>query len=316
MTERTAEMRDTSLLSAAVVLGVVVSMALSPVGLPLAAMGIAGLTYRGRAVVAAVSSAIGVAGVAILEPTSVIFVAPALVAVFLAVVMLVRVDAQWVGAMLTFVIGAAAAARDFVFYRASGSSITAELAQEINRWVAQNAQSAAGAGGERAVRETANMLLSLIPMMYFFTGLITAVVVIIGIRWAANRSDRTVKVPTLSHLDLTPHVLWPFIFGLFALAASYGPVANPTLWRTVGLNLVLCVRALFALQGFGVAAGVLDRTRVGLGGRILALAALAVIDVFTLAVSFIGLIDFWVNFRRLPRDGATPSSPAAAVSDR
>jgi len=204
-----------------------------------------------------------------------------------------------------------------VFYKASGSSITAELTTEINRWVAQNAQAAAGgAGGQQAVRDTANMLLSLIPMMYFFTGLVTAVIVIIAIRWAADRCGRAVKVPTLSHLDLTPHVLWPFIVGLFALAASYGPVANPTLWRTVGLNLVLCVRALFALQGFGVSAGVLDRTGVGPGGRILALAALAVLDVFTLAVSFIGLVDFWVNFRRLPRDGATPSSPAAAVSDR
>jgi hypothetical protein len=230
--------------------------------------------------------------------------------------MLPRVDAQWVGAMLVAVIGAAGAARDFVYYRASGSSITSELAREIDRWAAQTAQAAASSGSAQALRETANMLLTLVPMMYFFTGLVTAVVVIAAIRWAANRSGRAVMVPTLSQLDLTPHILWPFIIGLFALAASYGPVANSGLWRAVGLNLVLCVRVLFALQGFGVAAGVLERTRVGPGGRILALAALAVLDVFTLAVSFIGLVDFWVNFRRLPRDGATPPSPAHAVSDR
>jgi hypothetical protein len=76
------------------------------------------------------------------------------------------------------------------------------------------------------------------------------------------------------------------------------------------------VHTLFALQGLGVAAGVLDRTRVGRGVRIFALAALVALDTVTLAVSFAGLLDFWVNFRRLPRDGATPPSPSPAVSDR
>ena len=77
----------------------------------------------------------------------------------------------------------------------------------------------------------------------------------------------------------------------------------------MGLNLVLCARTLFVLQGLSVSAGVLDRAGVGLGGRILALAALAALDALTLAVSFIGLLDFWVNFRRLPRDGVTPAAP-------
>ena len=74
----------------------------------------------------------------------------------------------------------------------------------------------------------------------------------------------------------------------------------------VGLNLVLCVRTLFFLQGISVAAGVLDRAGVGLGGRILALAALAALDVPTFVLSFTGLLDFWVNIRRLPREGTAP----------
>jgi hypothetical protein len=63
---------------------------------------------------------------------------------------------------------------------------------------------------------------------------------------------------------------------------------------------------------------VLDRTGVGLGGRILAWAALAVLDAFSAWTffSFVGLLDFWINFRRLPRDGATPQSPTTAMSDR
>jgi len=41
----------------------------------------------------------------------------------------------------------------------------------------------------------------------------------------------------------------------------------------------------------------------------LALAALAALDAFTYVVSFTGLVDFWINFRRLPRDGVTPTAP-------
>jgi hypothetical protein len=80
----------------------------------------------------------------------------------------------------------------------------------------------------------------------------------------------------------------------------------------VGLNLVLCARTLFVLQGLSVSAGLLDRAGVGLGGRILALAALAALDALTLVVSFVGLLDFWVNFRRLPRDGVTPTASTQA----
>lgn len=316
MDERTAEIRDTWLLSAAIVLGVVLSFELSLVGLPLAAMGVAGLTYRGRIMPAAAGLAIGVAAVAVVQPASVIFVAPAAAATLLAVVWISRVDVQWVGAMLAAVVSIAGAGRDYVLLKAEGTSLYALLSTELNKAVAQQAPTAGGAAAVQAMRDAAKMMLSLIPAIYFITGFAVAIAVIAGIAWAAKRSGRTVKIPALARLDLSPHVLWPFVVGLFALAASHAPIARAALWGTVGLNLVFCVGALFGLQGLGVAAGVLDRTNVGRGGRIVVLAALVVLDAFTHTISLIGLVDFWVNFRRLPRDGATPSSPRPAVSDR
>ncbi|HEY5541149.1 MAG TPA: hypothetical protein VIL41_06835 [Coriobacteriia bacterium] len=318
MNERTAEARDVGLLSAAVVLGVVVSFLFSLIGLPLVAMGAAGLAHRGRVVGAAVGSAIGVAVVGVIDPASMIFVAPAVVAVLLAVVMLSRVDAQWVGAMLTAVFAMAGAGRDYVLVRTEGTTLSSMLSSELNKMIAQQPQLAGGSSGAQAMRDGLKTVLSLIPMMYFVTGLVTAVAVIAAIAWAAKRSGRAVRVPALSRLDFTPHVLWPFVVGLLALAASYAPIANAATWGVVGLNLVWCVSALFSLQGLGVSAGVLNRTGVGLGGRILAWAALAVLDVICggALFSFIGLVDFWVNFRRLPRDGATPTPPMSAVPDR
>jgi hypothetical protein len=316
--ERTAEIRDMGLLSAAVVFGVILSFEFSLIGLPLAAMGLAGLAYRGRVVPAACASALGVAVVAIREPASVIFVAPALVAVFLAVVMLPAVDAQWVGAMLTAVLALAGAGRDYVLLKGQGTTLYALLSAELNKMVAQEAQSSGGAGTVQAMRDAVNTMLPLIPMMYFVTGLVTAIAVVYAIAWAAKRTGRTARVLPLTRLDLTPHVLWPFVVGLFALAASYAPIANATVWGIVGLNLVWCCVVLFTIQGLAVSAGVLERTGVGPGVRILALAALAVIDVFLggAPLAFVGLVDFWVNFRRLPRDGVTPSSPNPVVSDR
>ena len=150
------------------------------------------------------------------------------------------------------------------------------------------------------------------PATYFESALVVGVLVIAAIAWAARRAGQEVNVPPLSHLDLTPHVLWAFVAGVLLLAASYGAFSASKAFAVVGLNLVLCARTLFVLQGLSVSAGLLDRTGVGLGVRILALAALAALDALTLVVSFIGLLDFWVNFRRLPRDGVTPAASTQA----
>lgn len=313
-----SETRDTLLLSGALVLGVVLSLLVPLVGLPLAAMGAAGLTYRGRVLGAAIGAAVGIAAVGMIDTSSVIFVAPAVIAVMLAVVLLSRVEAQWVGAMLTTVLAMAGAGSEYVILMAQGQSLATQLSTQVNQAIAADSQLAGASASSQSMREAANLTLQLIPAWFFVSGLVMAVAVIVALAWAAKRSSRTVRVPKLSQLDLTPHVLWPFVAGLFALAASHASIANAQAWGVVGLNLVCCAAAVFTLQGVGVSAGVLDRTSVGLGGRILAWAALAVLDVFTVwtFLPFVGLLDFWINFRHLPRDGATPQTPTTAMSDR
>jgi hypothetical protein len=315
----TAQIRDTGLLSAATVLGVVLTPVIAFVGLPIAAAGIAGLAYRGRALAAAVASALGIVAVALGSPTEVIMVAPALTAVLLAVALLPKVDSQIVGAVLTFVFGLAGAAQQELFFRAQGTTVSASMTAQLNAALQQAERQAgpnATAESIQQMRDFVHLLVTVTPTAYFAAGLLSAVGVIAAIAWAARRSGRAVNVPRFSRIDLSPHVLWPFVAGLFLLAASYSAIPGAAIVGAVGLNLVLCVRMLFLLQGMSVAAGVLDRTGVGLGGRILALAALAALDAFTLAVSFAGLLDFWINFRRLPRDGVTPVTPAPWASDR
>jgi hypothetical protein len=111
-------------------------------------------------------------------------------------------------------------------------------------------------------------------------------------------------------------VLWPFIVGVLAMAGSYGTFSYAPTLKSIGLNLVLSASVVFALQGAGVFAGVLNRLGLALGVRLLAWVILGLSSMLMPVASILGLLDFWVNFRRLPRDGSTPPSPTAAMSDR
>jgi hypothetical protein len=255
---------------------------------------------------------LGIVAVAALQRIDVVFVAPAVVAVVLAVVMLPKRNAQIVGAVLVGVFTLASVAFEELLARGQGTTLTAATALQMQAAVDELVKalgSSASAELASRLKEVAVTMSGAWPASYFETAVLAGVLVIVAIAWAARRAGREVNVPSLSRLDLTPHVLWAFVLGLLLMAASYGTFSASKIFGVVGLNLVLCARTLFVLQGLSVSAGLLDRTGVGLGGRILALAALAALDALTLVVSFIGLLDFWVNFRRLPRDGVTPAAP-------
>jgi hypothetical protein len=312
---RAAGTRDASLLSVAVVLGVLMSPQLALVGLPIAAAGVAGLAYRGRLSLAAIAGVLGVGAVAALQRIDVIFVAPAIAVILLAVVMLPKRSAQVVGAVLVGVFTLASVAFEELLARGQGTTLTAATALQMQAAVGEMVKmlgTSASAELVSSLKEVAQTMSTAWPATYFESAVVLGVLVIVAIAWAARRAGREVNVPPLSRLDLTPHVLWAFVAGLLLLAASYGAFPASKTFAVVGLNLVLCVRTLFVLQGLSVSAGLLDRAGVGLGGRILALAALAALDALTLVVSFVGLLDFWVNFRRLPRDGVTPTASTQA----
>lgn len=313
MEVRATTARDVTLLTVAVVLGVLLSPAFPYVGLPIAAVGIASLSYRGSALAAAIACAVGVVGVALVSWPDLAFVVPAVVAILLAVVLLPRWDTQAVGALLIGVITLAGIGGAALYAASQHTTLTASIAQsakEASAAVTAALGSSATTGTTEWLATATKLVSAAWPWTYFEVAVLTAVLVIAVVTWAARRVGRELPVPALAQLDLTPHVLWAFVAGLLLLAASYAqsPATN-VLW-VLGLNLVLCARTLFFLQGFSVSAGVLDRAGVGLGVRILALAALAVVDAFTLVLSFVGLLDFWVNFRKLPREGSEAEPPA------
>lgn len=309
MDARAAEFRDTTLLSVAVVLGAVLAPQFALLGLPVAAAGIAGLAYRGRVPAAALSAAAGVAAVAVIRIADTLYVAPALVAVLMTVALMPSRNVQAVGAALIGLLTLASIGLDAAVARSQGTTLMASTAgqmQSIAGEVTKALGSSASAELVSGLKDAAQTMATAWPSAYFESSLVVGVLVIAAVAWAGRRAGRETQVPAFARLDLTPHVLWVFILGLVLLAASYGAFGVSKALGIAGLNLLLCSRALFFLQGISVSTGVLDRLGAGLGLRIFALAGLVALDALTLVISFIGLLDFWVNFRHLPRDGVTP----------
>jgi len=313
---RTTSTRDVLLLVVATVLGTALTSSAAVFGLPIAAAGIAGLTYRGRGIIAAAAAGFGIVFASFLMPGGAFYVAPVMLAVVLAVALLPKVSFQVVTGSLIGVLALTGAGFDALAARAAGTTLPAQVAEQaklVTAGLVKSLGASAPADLTAQMTQATTFIASSWPSTYFQSAVFLAVLIVAAIAWAARRADVSLDIPSLSRLDITPHVLWVFVAGVLLVAASYGSFPASGTLGVVGLNLVLCARALFFLQGIGVAAGVLDRAGVGLGGRIFGLAALAALDVFTLAISFSGLLDFWINFRRLPRDGELPAAPVEPV---
>lgn len=319
MEARTTSTRDVLLLVVATVLGTALTSSVAVFGLPIAAAGIAGLTYRSRGIIAAAAAGFGVVLSGFLAPGGAIYVAPVVLAVVLAVALLPKYSFQVIVGSLIGVFALAGAGFDALAARSAGTTLPAQFTEQaklVTAGLVKSLGASATADLTAQMTQASKFVASSWPSTYFQSAVFLAVLVVAAIAWAARRAGVSLDIPSLSRLDLTPHVLWVFVAGVLMVAASYGSFTVSATLGIVGLNLVLCARALFFLQGIGVAAGVLDRTGVGLGGRILGLAALAALDVFTLAISFSGLLDFWINFRRLPRDGEMPAAPVEPSTRR
>jgi len=299
------------MLFSAVVLGTVLCPVVAFVGVPIAAAGIAGLVYRGRTALAVGAAVAGVAATGAFSVSNVAYAAPVLTVVILAVLLLRTWSLQPVAAILVAVLALAGVAADALYALSRGTTLLASVSKQSHAVVAEMGKAMGNSASSSALAgldEAAKFVESAWPSTYFQSAVFISALVVVSIVWAARRVDNPLDVGSVSTLDLSPHILWAFVVGLFLLAVSYLSFAASGLVGVVGLNLVLCARTLFFLQGFGVVAGVLDRSGVRFGGRILALAGLILLDAFTLFVSFIGLLDFWVNFRRVPREGVTPAT--------
>jgi uncharacterized protein YybS (DUF2232 family) len=163
-----------------------------------------------------------------------------------------------------------------------------------------------GAAMAEQLKSLREVIVVLWPAFYLQSAIFGAVFVIAAIAWAARKNSLALQVPAARDLDLSVHVLWLLVVGLVSLAAttilSLGPYEH-IVWA-VGLNALYIARTLFFLQGVAVFSALFDVPRTGFGKMVVLYVFLYLLDQVLLIVSLTGMLDFWANFRRLPRDGA------------
>jgi uncharacterized protein YybS (DUF2232 family) len=129
-------------------------------------------------------------------------------------------------------------------------------------------------------------------------------------------SADSINIPRFGQLDLSLHVLWPFVFGCVCVALGLVQGTATDILLAVGINVLLAVRMLMVIQGLAVFTHILDRTKASTLVRVLMYVFTLFIEISFFAVSLVGLLDFWMNFRHLPRaessknDDVTPHDSA------
>lgn len=89
------------------------------------------------------------------------------------------------------------------------------------------------------------------------------------------------------------HVVWALIAGGLLVVPADWPL------RLIGLNLLALMTVIYFVQGLAIAAFFLEKRRVPRPLRLVIYVLLALQQYASLAVAVVGLLDLWIDFRRL-----------------
>jgi hypothetical protein len=270
------------------------------VGFPLCAVALAGLLYRGWWIAVGLVVCVAVAAAALLNPSDVAVVAPGLLTVVAAATVLRRRQAVNVAIVLVPLFAIAYAMGEYATAWLSGLTYREYVAQIVT--LVEPAMVGLSAAGSITGEELIDAVVRFAPSGYVVMAVATVIPTVAAIGWAARGSATEVnRFPALNRLDLSPHVIWLPIAALGCMAAGQILGEPDGLMVTIGLNVLLAARVALFLQGLGVLDAWLRKAGVGRVGRFFGWTAALLVDATTWIVSLLGLIDFWVNLRKLDR---------------
>lgn len=297
---------------AACIFGAFLSLAVPFVGVPIAAAALAWMWYRGSKLAAFVFALLCGGLTYLIDPagpayvTLWLLVAGPLVAELVqrrsvstaVLVSTVLMTMVW----LALLVGVSAIQGTTV--NGYMSSLVKTATQPALEQVVGNATEAVQAREDIAALETTFVRLwpALIAIMSFFTSLAAVFAVSLVAR---VRRVPVMSPPDLEHLDLSPHVVWGLIVGGALLAADmFLGGWNGGLLGVIGENLLRVTQWVLFLQGVAVFAGLYKRAGMSRVAKALGYVLLGITEAFLPLVSLTGLVDMFVNVRKLPRDGA------------
>ena len=312
MSARSIAIRDLVLLSVSCAASAVVGLLVPFVGIPIAALALALISMRFNAWTGAVVAVIAAlaAVLAIGQPLQVIALLPALlIAGPWATVALKRRPALQVLAVTVAVLFVSAIAVDVVAGALQHMDLAhyriAEVVLLKKTMLASVAPSVTAAQAKAAVDLVGTTWLQLWPAIYFMINGLTALLSIKAVAWAGRRAGAgTAVFPPVADLDLNGNWAWPVIGGLALMAAAMF-IHQPDGWvYATGYNLVLISRCVLFFQGVGTFAALYRKAGVGRVTRGIGYVFLTLSELVVPVVSLLGLVDLFVNLRKLPRDGA------------
>jgi len=299
MPTKLTDTRDVVLLSVSCVAGAMLTPVFPFVGIPMCAAALGGLVYRERLMAAALVAILATAAAAWLRIGDVVAVGLAVLGILIAAQRLRRSDVYQVGVWLGLVLGAGMAGAEYVTARVAGFSVNEYMAE-----AAKQATSVLGTGGLSGMDMEAltKTMVQFAPAVYLMLGFAVAVPTLYALVWSAKRAGAVIKpVPRLDRTDMSPHVLWPLVIGVLFLAGGRVWGGSDGVLTVAGLNLLLVVRVALLVQGLSVVAALLRASDAGRVALFFGVAVALIVDVATWVVSMAGLLDFWINFRRLDR---------------
>jgi hypothetical protein len=158
----------------------------------------------------------------------------------------------------------------------------------------------ARAGAETALKIMRRLWPALVALSLLGHG----IVAVSAGRWLACRGGRGGTAPNWTvprEWRLPFYVVWVLAIGLALVATRSEPIAR------AGENLIVVAAVLCAVQGLAVMAGLLHRAAPPWLQAVLGLVALLLMaPLLVPAAALLGLMDQWLDFRRLAAAGAGP----------
>jgi hypothetical protein len=315
---KATDIRDIALTGLATTAAALLAPSLPMVGIPLGALATGWLSYKYGARAGIVTAVIATAAVTALSAAvvpsasaSAIFTLPALLAAGPGTVWaLKRYSATSVATALVGVLFAAVVASMWAQAAMMHTTVIARYLAEANVM----ADAFARVFASQDVSATAAFNARLAPLLKeramlwpsdaFLTAVLVAALAVPVVSLLGRRMGASVaSLPPLADLDLSFHLVWPTIAGLALLAAdALGSGDRGWAWAT-GMNLLAIARPALFVQGLAAFAALYRRVGVGLFGRLVGFALLALSELVVPSVSVVGVADLFFNLRKLPRDG-------------
>ncbi len=140
------------------------------------------------------------------------------------------------------------------------------------------------------------------PLVYVANAALYVMLAAIGSFLAVSRKDT--PAPQIDRFDAPMWAVGVLALAVLGLGVALSGIAGAEYVLPLAATVLMSVRFIFALQGFGVLCALLNRSRMGCATRIMAIFLGIWFETMFLVMSIVGLIDVWANFRKLNRGGA------------